>query len=160
MAAAITLADLGWTEPPAVVAIGASATGGELLALGSRASMLFLVDGLGGRWPASAEETIAAEAAYARRLADDPAAVGPAPAEGVDPRPRHGFTPRTDRAFVERLRRQIPVPVVVIETPASVTHPSEVEERAAMFDPPAAVIELDDSEPGAVLAAVVSHLVR
>jgi hypothetical protein len=44
--------------------------------------------------------------------------------------------------------------VLLVETPASVTPPEEVERRAEQFARTAAVVRLDDSDPAGVLAAV------
>ena len=133
---ALELADRAADGPVVVVGVGPSGWGAQLLALGGRAAALVLVDGIGGPW-LSAPAAVAAEREWLRALADDPAALDPAPAGApLDPRLRHGVPGQTDRGLALRAARAIPVPVLVVETvPADLAllSPAEVDEVVAAF---------------------------
>ena len=111
------LDDLG-PEPPVVVGVGANGWAAQLLALGGRASALVLVDGLGGPW-LSPRAAIAAVRDRLRAVADDPAAVGPAPRGRIDPRFRHAVPRQTSLDLAHRGAAALRVPVLVVESPGS-----------------------------------------
>ena len=101
-----------WATSPVVLAVGGSCTAAKLLGLGGRAAGLVLVAEFDGPWPASMDEALVVGHAWARALADDPVAVAPAPATGLDPRTAHGFPPRLDREYRAAQRAAVPVPVL------------------------------------------------
>jgi hypothetical protein len=141
-------------DRPVVLGVGTNGWCASVLALGGRASALVLVDGLGGPFVEPAE-AMARERERLRRLADDPAAVGPPPATGLDPRLRHGVSPLGNRPMAERVAAATTVPVLVIETPAS---PVDAGDRAAVagrFPAGATVVEVPAGDHDAVAAAVV-----
>lgn len=108
------LLETGWSELPVVIAVGEQSTAAELLALGGRAAAIVLVDGFDGPFPATAEESQAAEYAWLCAVANDPEAQAPAPYGRTDPRTRHGLTPRFDRDFATKQRAAVPVPVLEV----------------------------------------------
>ncbi|HEX5266329.1 MAG TPA: hypothetical protein VFW24_06110 [Acidimicrobiales bacterium] len=152
---ALVLAE-GAVESAVVVGVGPSGWGAELLALGSRAVALVLVDGLGGPW-LDAPAAVEAERAWVRRLADDPAALAPAPAGGrLDPRLGHGVPGQTDRGLALRAAGAVSVPVLVVETAGpgpALLSPGETEEVVAAF-PAAELVRLEGASPAAVADAV------
>jgi hypothetical protein len=152
---ALALAE-GAVVSAVVVGVGPSGWGAELLALGGRAVALVLVDGLGGPW-LDAPAAVEAERAWVRGLADDPAALAPAPAGGrLDPRLGHGVPGQTDRGLALRAAAAMPVPVLVVETAApgpALLSPGETEEVVAAF-PAAEVVRLEGASPAAVADAV------
>jgi hypothetical protein len=142
------LVEAAWSEAPAVVGVGASAVGAELLALGGRATALVLVDGLGGPWAVSAAEVVAGQYAWLRAVADDSAVGQP------DPRTAHGYPEPVEREPYARYRASIDVPVLAVATPSSPAPPSEIEDDLAMFGRPADLVRLDSHSPDVVLAAI------
>lgn len=112
----------GWRDRPIVVGVGAYASAAELLALGGRAAGVVLV----GRRPepasVTADESIAADYEWLRRVADDTEAQAPAPQGRTDPRTRHGVAPHHDPHYAARQRAAIPVPVLEV----SCGEPAEV----------------------------------
>ena len=86
-------------------------------------------------------------------LADAPSTT-PAPSSGHDPRTRHGYGVSVSPAFAQRFWGAVACPVLVIETPASLTPAAERPERVAWFGGPTTLVELDSDEPAAVVAAV------
>jgi hypothetical protein len=153
---AVALAQRRDGAPAVVLGAGPSGWGAQLLALGGRAAALVLVDGLGGPW-LSAPAAVAAEREWLRAVADDPAALEPAPAgAGLDPRLRHGVPGQTDRGLALRSARAISVPVLVIETTppgAALLSGEEVDEMVAAF-PTADLERVHDAAPLAVAHAV------
>lgn len=145
-------------DRPVVLGVGTNGWCASILALGGRASALVLVDGLGGPFVEPAE-AMARERQRLRRLADDPAALAPPPATGLDPRLRHGVSPLGSRPTAERVAAATTVPVLLVETPSS---PVGAEDRAAVaarYPAGAAVVE-EPAEPDAVAAAVVAWAPR
>jgi hypothetical protein len=141
-------------DRPLVLGVGTNGWCASILALGGRASALVLVDGLGGPF-AEPAEAMARERERLRRLADDPAAVGPPPATGLDPRLRHGVSPLGSRPMAERVAAATTVPVLLVETPAS---PVGADDRAAVagrYPAGATVVEVPAGDPEAAAAAVV-----
>ena len=155
---ALALADLPAGPPPVIVGVGPSGWGAQLLALGGRAGALVLVDGLGGPW-LSAPAAVAAEREWLRALADDPAALAPAPAGApVDPRLRHGVPGQTDHGLALRAAGAISAPVLVVETapPDRALLPAhEVDEMVAAF--PAAELLRSEAASMATVADAVTR---
>jgi hypothetical protein len=142
-------------DAPVVLGVGTNGWSASILALGGRASALVLVDGLGGPYRTSSD-AMAAERLRVRAIADDPEAVAPPPAGGLDPRLRHGVSPLGNRAMAERAAAATPVPVLLVESPAS---PVTAEERGAVagrYPAGAALADVAVADPEAVAAAVVA----
>jgi pimeloyl-ACP methyl ester carboxylesterase len=140
---------------PVVVGVGTNGWSASVLALGGRAAALVLVDGLGGPW-VDAPMAIAAGRDWLRAIADDPAALAPAPAEGPDPRLRHGVPPHGSRSLAERAAGATAVPALLVETPASAVAAADVAALAGCFGGGAVVTGLADGTADAVAAAVVA----
>lgn len=140
-----------------VVGVGASGWAAHLLALGSRARLLVLVDGLPGPW-LDADATVAAEREWLRGVSDDEDAVAPSPPDArLDPRLAHGVPPQTDRDLALRAAAALPVPVLVVETGAHRSGSLSADEAAELVAafPGAEVVRIDDSSAHAVARAVV-----
>ena len=153
--AAVTLArwaigpdPTGWT----VVGVGESAHTALMLAGGDLCESVVIVDGLWGAIP-TAEEAVDEMYAMIRDLADDPAAVGPAPVGAVDPRTSHGYGVTISTLFLQRFWAGVTIPVLAIETPASVTPPAEREQRLAWFGGEVRLVELEVGDAAAVIDA-------
>ncbi len=144
VAAYRALLDAEWDEPPVVLGIGSSGYGAEVLALGGRAASLVLVDGLGPPWIDDPDEVMAQEYAWARARA--------APSADAA-----GLSPRQARAFTERVRAEISVPVLALQSVESETPDAEVADRVATFGGSSAWGRLPDREPATVLATLVSR---
>lgn len=144
----------GGDEPPVVVGVGTNGWGATIVAMAGRASALVLVDGLGGPWT-DAFSVINSGREWLRAIADDPAAVAPAPANGLDPRLRHGLAPQRSQRTAERAAAATKVPVLVIQTPASALDRADRSALVAHFSSPVDVVELPTRDPSAVAAAVV-----
>ena len=143
-------------EGPAVVlGVGVTGWSAQVLAVGGRAAAVVLVDGLNGPWVAPAEN-IGAGHRWLRAVADDPDAVADPPAGGPDPRALHGVVPHGDRDLAERAAAVMPVPVLLVETPASPLRREEVDDLAARYANGAAVVRPGQSDPDAVAAEVVT----
>lgn len=128
--------------PPLVVGVGVNGHVAQVLALGGRAAGLVLVDGLGGPWLDVAGRNDALRE-HRRRILATPAALGPPPARGLDPRAALGVPPRSDLAFALDMARAMPVPTLLVESPASLAggdvpaaFPDAVLHRVAAIDPP------------------------
>jgi len=141
-------------ERPVVVGVGVNGWSAQILALGNRASGLVLVDGLNGPW-ADPATVIHAGRRWLRAIADDPAAVAPAPANGLDPRLRHGVAPHRDRRLAERAAVALPVPALLVESPESPVTAADRNDIAARISA-ATVLELPIGVPTAVAEAAVS----
>jgi pimeloyl-ACP methyl ester carboxylesterase len=146
-------------ELPVVVGVGTNGWCASILALGGRASALVLVDGLGGPFRPSSD-AMAAERQRIRAIADDPAAVGPAPASGLDPRLCHGVSPLGSLAVAERTAAATPVPVLVVESPASPVTAAERDAVAGRYPAGATVVEVPSADPEVVATAVVAWAAR
>jgi hypothetical protein len=140
---------------PVVLGVGTNGWCASILALGGRASALVLVDGLGGPFVAAAE-AMARERERLRRLVDDPAALAPPPATGLDPRLRHGVSPLGSRPTAERVAAATTVPVLLVETPSSPVGADDRAAVAARYPSGATVVEVTAGDPDAVAAAAVS----
>lgn len=127
---------------PVVVGIGRSGNAARLLALAGRASALVLVDGLGGPW-LDVRERNAAFRTVRRRILMTPEALR-APAPGaVDPR-AEWLPGQTDRPHVVSSLAALPVPTLVIESPASPT--PDADEVAASI-PDHHLVRVADASP-------------
>lgn len=149
----VTLARWALDGAGLVIGVGQNAHGALILAAGRGCDAVAIVDGLWGPWQGPVE---AVDELYAglRAILADEAAVAPAPAAGLDPRTRHGYGVNVSAPFLARFWGAIACPVLVIETPSSITPPEERVARAALFGGAVAVVELDDGSPSAVVGAV------
>jgi pimeloyl-ACP methyl ester carboxylesterase len=145
----------GDPDPPVVLGVGTNGWSASILALGGRASALVLVDGLGGPFR-SGSDAMAAERQRIRAIADDPEAVGPPPATGLDPRLRHGVSPLGNPAMAERAAAATTVPVLLVESPASPVTGEERAGVAARYPAGATVAEVGSVAPDVVAPAVVA----
>jgi pimeloyl-ACP methyl ester carboxylesterase len=146
------LAEAG-PEPPVVVGIGINGWAASIVALAGRASRLVLVDGLGGPWT-DPWTAIFAGRDWLRAIADDPAAIAPAPPSGLDPRLRHGVPLQTGRAIAHRAAVATNVPVLVIETPASGLAPDDRDGLLASYTVPVDLRALTACDPDAVATEI------
>lgn len=128
--------------PPLVVGIGLNGHVAQVLALGGRSVGLVLVDGLGGPWFDVAARS-AALREHRRSILATPAALDPPPPRGLDPRAALGAPPRADLDFALDMARAMPVPTLLVESPASLAgaevpaaFPDAVLHRVAAIDPP------------------------
>jgi hypothetical protein len=143
-----TTADAGWDHPPVVIGERDSGVSALVLAAGGRAAGAVLVDGLGGPWSESADDDIAATYRWLRALADDPRSMAVAPPDAdPDPRTTHGYAPGGDASFWRDLVASVPVPVLVIETPASPTPPAHVDARISGFPAGCTLVRAERAGP-------------
>lgn len=140
---------------PVVLGVGASGWSAQLLALAGRAVGLVLVDGLGGPWQTPAA-SIGSQRAWMRGIADDPAAVQPAPDGELDPRLRHGIPRQTSPDLAARAAAALAVPVLVIETAASQVPAPDVRELVDRM--PRGELVAGAGDPGEVAALSVRWL--
>jgi len=120
-------------QRPIIVGCGEHSLAAETFALAG------WVGGLVGEWT-NAEQQVAAHNAWLRAKADGPDLVG--------------YSQVWDERFMSVLRANVTCHVLVIETPASITPPGEVETRVAQFASTAALVRLPRAEPASVLDAV------
>lgn len=137
------------------IGIGQNAHGALILAAGRGCEAVAVVDGLWGPWQQPVDAIEDMYASLRAILADD-GSVAAAPASGLDPRTRHGYGVNVSPTFVAKLWGAISCPVLVIETPMSVTPPEERVTRAGLFGGEVTVVELDDGSPAAVVAVVLA----
>jgi pimeloyl-ACP methyl ester carboxylesterase len=134
-----------------VVGVGHNGAAAQILALGGRAAGLVLVDGLGGPWLGPVE--IDARARDMRRqILTTPAAMAEPAAGTSDPRATM-IGGSADRAFAVRQAEAMPVPTLLIETPASPT--PDTRDLAGHFAQ-VTVNRLDVRDPGRVAGIVRS----
>lgn len=146
--------DLLRGDPPAellVVGVGHNGAAAQILALGSRAVGLVLVDGLGGPWLEPAE--IDRELREMRRRILTTAGAVAAPPSGADDTRAAKVVGAADRSFAIRQAEAMPVPTLLIETPASPT--PDANELAGHFAD-ATLTRLDASDPARVADEVRS----
>ncbi len=144
------LSDRGGTTS-CVVGIGRSGNAARLLALAGRADALVLVDGLGGPWlDIPARNRVLRE--LRRRILDTPEALAPA-AVGVTDVRADLVLGQSDRDHVVRSLAAMPVPILVVETPAS---PTPDADEVASVIPDHVVVRTDDDGFDTV-AGVVDH---
>jgi len=147
-------------EPGAVVALGVGVNGwnAQVHGLGGRVAAVVLVDGLGGPWTPVREQVLAGVARL-RAIADDAASVAPMPAGArLDPRLRHGLPAHGSRRMAFEVAPVMPVPVVVVESPASPVPIGDAEELAARMGAGGTLVRVDDAGPVAVAGAAVGAL--
>lgn len=108
---------------PVVVGVGRNGHAAQALALAGRTSALVLVDGLGGPW-LDVPERNAALRALRREVLSTPAALDPHVPGTTDPRATLVLGQR-DRHHLVRVLSSLPVPTLVVETPASPTPDAE-----------------------------------
>jgi pimeloyl-ACP methyl ester carboxylesterase len=142
---------------PVVIGHDTSAHAATLLAVGGRAAALVIVDGLGGT-DGGSDAAMAAFVEWLHAIADDPAAMAPAPASGLDPRAAHGFPPLVHDGFDARLRSEVTVPVLLLESPATPTSAEDLVARATTFGGPVTVERVADAAPATVIEAVETWL--
>jgi hypothetical protein len=141
-------------EPGMIVGVGVNGWPAQVFALGGKASALVLVDGLGGPWLDPAQ-SIAAGAAWLRAVTADPEAVAPAPPGAVlDPRLRHELPSMSSRAFAVRMAAAMPVPVLVVESPASRLDPADADDLASHFPTLLGVVRVPDRRPATVAGLI------
>jgi hypothetical protein len=136
-----------------VVGIGQNAHGALVHAAAGGCDRVAVVNGLWGPWRTPADE-IDAYYAMMRALAADSTATGPAPASGLDPRATYGYGVMASSRFARQLWAAVEQPVLVIETPASTTPPTERAERTTWFTGPVTLVELSTVDPAEVVATI------
>ena len=124
---------------PVVVGCGEHSLAAETFALAGWCGRLVLVDGLGGPWTMP-EQQIREQNKWLRAKADAPDHIG-YPHVWIEP-------------FCSVLRANIRCPVLLIETPASLTAPDEVEHRLQQFAGPVRLVRLESGDPGQVAAVI------
>jgi len=130
----------GWRDrAPVIVGCGEHSLAAETFALSGWVGGLVLVDGLGGAWT-TPEQQVRAQTEWLRRKYDDPS-FGSYPLVWVE-------------SFARALRANVACPVLLIETPASITPAGEAERRAAQFRQPADLVRLGSPEPVRVVEAI------
>lgn len=129
-----------WRDRDAViVGCGEHSLAAETFALAGWVGGLVLVDGLGGEWT-DPEQQVAAQNVWLRTKLDHPGHAG-YPEAWVEP-------------FAGVIRANVRCPVLLIETPASITPSDEIERRTQQFADGADVVRLATSDPEEVVAAV------
>ncbi|MEY2571748.1 MAG: hypothetical protein QOE63_2098, partial [Acidimicrobiaceae bacterium] len=126
-------------QRPLVIGCGEHSLAAETFALAHWVGGMVLVDGLGGAWTDAAQQ-VAAQDTWMRSKADDPDLVG--------------YPQLWDERFMGVLRANVTCPVLLIETPASITPAREAERRQRQFAGPAELVRLPAAEPLLVLDAV------
>jgi pimeloyl-ACP methyl ester carboxylesterase len=114
--------DLLRADPPdqlVVVGIGHNGAAAQILALGGRAAGLVLVDGLGGPWLGPVDLD-ARQREMRRRIMTTQAAMSE-PSPGASDVRATMVVGAADRGFAVRQAEEMPVPVLLIETPSSPT---------------------------------------
>jgi pimeloyl-ACP methyl ester carboxylesterase len=151
------LASLG--SPCVVVGVGVNGWNASLCGLGGKASAVVLVDGTGGPW-VTPLEAVQSQRLWLRAIADDAAAVAPMPSGApVDPRLlRHGLPAHGSRKLALRAASRLPVPLLLLESPASACPPSDANELAATAAAGGRVVRIADSSPTTVASALVREL--
>jgi hypothetical protein len=141
-----------------VVGVGVNGWSAQLAGLAGRAACVVLVDGLGGPW-ATVREQVLAGTAQLRAIADDPAALAPMPpGASLDPRLRHGLPRHGSRRMAFEAAAVMPVPVVIVESPASGTPPDDAEALAAAMAAGGTLVRVPDPAPATVARAAFAHL--
>lgn len=151
------LSEAGVANGEAVV-LGAGVNGwsAQLHGLGGRAAAVVLVDGLGGPWLPVREQVLAGVERQ-RAIAADPAALAPMPAGApLDPRLAYGLPTHGSRRMAFEAAAVMPVPVVVVETPASATPADDAAALAGAMAAGGTLVHVDDGTPATVASAVVA----
>ncbi|HUP85427.1 MAG TPA: hypothetical protein VM143_07150 [Acidimicrobiales bacterium] len=145
-------------EQPVVVGIGANGWAAELAALAARATVVVLVDGTGAPW-ATPAELVRSQRDRLRALAADEVALAPSPpGAALDPRLRHGLPRHGSRRLAMRAAAALPVPLVVVETPAGPTPTQDAAALVAACPAGGRVVIVGDATPSAVASAVLTAL--
>jgi hypothetical protein len=124
---------------PVVVGCGEFSLAAETFALAGWTGPLVLVDGLGGAWT-TPEEQIDAQNEWLRAKFRDPDFVG-YPQVWIEP-------------FFDGLRSNVRCPVLLVETPASITAADEAERRRQQYAGQADLVRLDSADQVQVVEAV------
>jgi len=142
-----------------LIGIGQNAHGALVDAAGGGCDRVVIVDGLWGRWRTPSEEV---DAFYGmiRAIASDRDATAAPPASGLDPRATYGYGVMVSPAFCRRLWSAIDQPVLVLETPASVTPPEARPERVSWFGGTTTLVQLDAADPATVVDAIREWIER
>jgi hypothetical protein len=150
-----TLARQAVDSGTSLVGVGQNAHSALINAAAGDCDRVVVVDGLWGPWREPAEEV---DAFYAmlRAIAADPAATAPPPLSGLDPRASHGYGVMSSARFAQRFWAAVDQPVLAIETPHSTTPRDERAERLAWFGGAATLVELEASDPTAVVDAILA----
>lgn len=149
-------------EPGSAVVLGVGVNGwnAQLHGLGGRASAVVLVDGLGGPWTPVREQVLAGVDRL-RTVAADPAAVAPMPPGArLDPRLRHGLPTHGSRRMAFEAAGVMPVPVVLIESPASPVPAADAEELASLMAAGGILVRVADVAPSTVAAATLTAVAQ
>jgi hypothetical protein len=148
------LARLG--RPAVVVGVGVNGWAAELAGLAGKAIAVVLVDGTGAPWITPAE-AVWHQREWLRAVADDDEAVAPPPpGASLDPRLRHGLPRHGSRRLAFRAATALPVPLLVVETPAAPTPPPDAAALVDACRAGGSVATLADGEPATVASAVVA----
>lgn len=140
----------GHDDPrPVVLGVGRNGHAAQVLALAGRTSALVLVDGLGGPW-LDVPERNAALRARRREVLSTPAALDPHVPGTTDPRATLVLGPR-HRDHAVRVLASLPVPTLVIETPASPT--PDAEELVGLI-PRGELLTFPSADPSVVAGPV------
>ena len=138
-------------RPAVVVGVGVNGWAATLCGLAGKALAVVLVDGTGAPW-ITPTEAIRRQRDWLRALADDPEAVDPPPpGAALDPRLRHGLPSHGSRRLAFRAAERLPVPQLLLESPAS----GAPSEDAAALGP---VVAIPDALPATVAAATLAAL--
>ena len=159
-AAYVVVPLLAQLDPASCVVVGVGVNGwaASLCGLAGKASSVVLVDGTGAPW-ITPSVAVQWQREWLRGIADDPEAVAPPrPGAALDPRLRHGLPPHGSRRLAMRAAAKFPVPLLLLESPASACPPEDADEIAAACASEARVIRVLDRAPATVAAAVVAEL--
>lgn len=126
-----------------VVGVGSNGWIATVLALGGEASALVLIDGLGGPWLTPAEEMKSSRERL-RALSANDAAMRAAPPSRLDPRAALGVAHNTSRRLAERAAVAMPVPVLVLTSPACPLSADERDDLVSQFATGATVVAVPD----------------
>ena len=153
------LAALG--EPCVIVGVGLNGWNAVLCGLAGKASAVVLVDGTGAPW-VTPREAVLAQRPWLRAIADDPIAVAPMPTgASVDPRlARHGLPGHGSVKLALRAAERLPVPLLLLESPASACPPSDAASIVAAAASGGRVVPIGDVSPVAVASALVRELAQ
>ena len=140
-------------RPALVVGVGVNGWTASLCGLAGKALAVVLVDGTGAPW-ITPTEAIHRQRDWLRAIADDPEALSPpAPGAALDPRLRHGLPHHGSRRLALRAAERLPVPLLLLESPASGLPPDD----APLLGP---VVSIPDTRPSTVAQAVLTWAPR
>jgi len=124
---------------PVIVGCGEHSLAAETFALAGWVGALVLLDGLGGEWM-TPDEQVAAQHAWLRAKFRDPDAPG--------------YPRLWVESFAAALRGSIRCPVLLIETPASITPAEEVAPRASQYAGQVEQVRLDSADRAGIVEAI------